>query len=247
MLLDELTHEPTTDEVQLLDFDPDYEVKLVAAILAERTHYSESQLRRRVELMDELERTAVLEAYFGDRSHNRRHKPGRQLELVGYRFEILSDYGAFRDLQRHRMLTITWQDLTPIHGYDVPPLVEVAGLASHYEDVLSSQSQLYGDLCGAFPAGAQPQYALGFAYRMRYAIQINARALTHMLELRTGPAGHDDYRRICQKMHDLLRAVGHTSIANMMRHVDHGRYDLGRIAAEERLAAKRAALKLGER
>lgn len=239
-LLADLTLEPTPTEVQLLDFDPDYEVKLVAAILAEQTHFSETQLRRRVEVMSHYERLSVLEAYFGDRSHNRRHKPGRQLEMVGYRFEILSDYGAFRDLQRHRMLTMTWQTLTPMHGYIVPPLIELSGLRDNYDGVLEAQATLFEELCETYPADAQPQYALGFAYRMRYAIQINARALTHMVELRTQPAGHDDYRRVCQSMHDAVNSVaGHSAIAQMMRYADYERYDLGRIEAEQRLEARR--------
>ncbi len=241
-LLADLTLEPTSSEVQLLDFDPDYEVKLVAAILAEQTHFSEVQLRRRVELMSHHEKLSILEAYFGDRSHNRRHKPGRQLEMVGYRFEILSDYGAFRDLQRHRMLTMTWQTLTPVHGYIVPPLIELSGLRGHYDAALEAQAALFDELRGVFPADAQPQYALGFAYRMRYAIQINARALTHMVELRTQPAGHDDYRRVCQSIHEAVENVaGHTAIAEMMRYADYERYDLGRIAAEQRLEARRQA------
>lgn len=231
-----------TPEVSLLDFDSDYEVKLVAAIMAESSVYGEAQLRRRAEIMADHERLAILKTYFGDRSNNRRHKPGRQLEIPGYRFEILSNYGAFRDLQRHRMATMTWQSLTPEHGYNIPVLVSEAGYADQYSEVLEAQAGLFYQLADKFPLDAQPQYALGFEYKMRYVIQINARALTHLVELRTGPAGHEDYRLIAQQMHTLIRdQAGHNAIAEMMQYADHNRYDLGRINAEERSYQKRLA------
>jgi thymidylate synthase ThyX len=240
-LLEEVPVEPAP-EVTLLDWDPDAEEKLVAAIMAESSHHGEAQVRSIVTRMSQGDRLAVLQRYFGDRSHNRRHKPGRQLELPDYRFEVLSNYGAFRDLQRHRMLTITWQLLTPMHGYEVPALVKLAGAQDTYEAVLEQQAALYHQLAEEFPVDGQPQYALGFAWNMRYTIGINARALTHMLELRTQPAGHVDYRRVCQQMHRLIaEQAGHTAIAAMMQYVDHGQHDLGRLAAEERLEAKRLA------
>jgi len=89
--------------------------------------------------MTTAERREVVRAYVGDRS-NRRHKPGRALERLGYRFDVLADYGAFRDLQRHRMLTIEWQTLSPRHGYTRPEAVDLAGelqprltVPSHYD------------------------------------------------------------------------------------------------------------------
>src|SRR5207244_3027241 len=114
--------------VTLVDFDPDAEDKLLAAMLYPYTELPEDQVLAKVRTLSADERAAVVRAYVGERS-NRRHKPGRALERVGYRFDILSDYGAFRDLQRHRMLTIEWQPLSPRHGYAVPPAVEEAGLA----------------------------------------------------------------------------------------------------------------------
>ena len=98
--------------VTLTDFDPDAEVKLVAAILYPVTHLPEAQVEARVRAMTTDERLEVVRAYVGDRA-NRRHKPGRALERSGYRFDVLADYGAFRDLQRHRMLTVEWQPLSP--------------------------------------------------------------------------------------------------------------------------------------
>ena len=96
--------------VTLLDFDPDGEAKVIAAICAPLTDRPEEEVRRRVDLLGAEEKRSLLRAYVGERS-NRRHRPGRAFERTGYRFDVVTDYGAFRDLQRHRMLTIEWQPL----------------------------------------------------------------------------------------------------------------------------------------
>jgi thymidylate synthase ThyX len=226
-------------EVTLVNWDPDGEIKLVAGALYESSAFSLNQLMRLAEKMSVDDRIYVLRQYFGDRSHNRRHKPGRALELTDYTFDILSDYGSFRDLQRHRLLTVVWQQLTPVHGYRIPVTVQAAGMRDRYVAVLECQRDLHRRLAEYFPLNAQPGYAVGMAYHMRYLLKANARELTHMLELRTGPQGHDDYRRICQSMHaDIRDQAGHKAVAGMMVHVDYERYDLGRISAEERLASK---------
>jgi hypothetical protein len=106
-------------DVTLLDWDPDGEDKVLAAICYAHTNLPEAQLLDRVRRLPADDRIALVHAYVGERT-NRRHKPGRAFERTGYRFDVLGDYGAFRDLQRHRMLTIEWQRLTPQHGYVVP-------------------------------------------------------------------------------------------------------------------------------
>src|SRR2546429_3623316 len=112
--------------VTLVDFDPDGEDKVLAAILYAASDLPEDQLAARVRALAPEERFALLDAYVGERG-NRRHKPGRAFERTGYRFDVLADYGAFRDLQRHRMLTIEWQPLSTRHGYEVPAPVVDAG------------------------------------------------------------------------------------------------------------------------
>jgi thymidylate synthase ThyX len=107
------------DEVTLTDYDPDGEVKVVAAALYPSTDLPDADLLRLARAMTADDRAAVLRASVGDRA-NRRHKPGRAFERTSYRFDVLTDYGAFRDLQRHRLLTIDWQSLTTGHGYSQP-------------------------------------------------------------------------------------------------------------------------------
>ena len=113
-------------EVVLTDFDPEGEVKVVAAALYAVSGLPDDQLLGRARRMTPEERGAVLAAYVGER-RNRRHKPGRALERTSYRFDVLTDYGAFRDLQRHRLLSLEWQPLGPRHGYAVPEAMDEGG------------------------------------------------------------------------------------------------------------------------
>ena len=226
--------------VTLVDFDPDAEDRVVAASLYPYVTLPEDQLLARVRELPADEKVAILKAYAGERT-NRRHKPGRGLERTAYRFDVLSDYGAFRDLQRHRMLTIEWQTLTPAHGFTMPEAVVEAGAEAAYREAMERSADLHGAVAQRFGA-AQAAYAVCLAYRIRYTMQLNAREATHMLELRTGPQGHPEYRRVCQEMHRLIaEEAGHRALADLMHHVDHGTYDLERLDAERAAERRREA------
>jgi thymidylate synthase ThyX len=233
----------TSDEpdVTLVDWDPDAEVKVVTAMLYPYTHLSEEELSRRVSGMTVQQRMEVMDRYAGERT-NRRHRPGRALERSSYRFDVVSDYGAFRDLQRHRLLTIEWQSLTPYHGYTMPEAVTEAGGAGVYEEAMGRSASLYEALEDHFGTTVAA-YAVTLAHRVRYSVQMNAREAMHMLELRTTPQGHPEYRKVCQKMHRLIAdKAGHHAIAGMMSFVDHADYEddgLGRLQAERRAEARR--------
>jgi thymidylate synthase ThyX len=225
--------------VTLTDFDPDAEDKLLAAICYPFTHLPDDQILARVRILGEGERVELLRAYVGERE-NRRHRPGRAFERVDYRFDVVADYGAFRDLQRHRMLTIEWQRLSPVHGYDVPESIDEAGVRDQFEDAMRRSADLYHELCEPFPE--QASYAVSLAYRIRFAMQMNAREAMHLLELRTLPSGHPAYRQVAQEMHRLIaEQAGHRAIASAMSHVDHTTYELERLAAERAAEARRTA------
>lgn len=231
---------PTVTLVDWWPRDPvDAEIELVVGAMYPHTDVPESQLHAHVSSMSSTERAAVLRAYVGERV-NRRHKPGRGFERVWYRFDILGDYGGFRDLQRHRMLTIDWQDLSPAHGHDTPEELSLAGVATSYDEAMTRSAELHARLHGDFPSPSQ--YAVNFGYRIRYAIQLNARAAMQMLELRSTPQGHPSYRTIAQQMHTAIADVaGHHVVADTMRHVDHGVAELERLDAERAAEARRAA------
>ncbi len=226
--------------VTLVDWDPEGEDKVLAAILYPVSDLPEDQLIARVRKLAPEERYALLDAYVGERA-NRRHKPGRAFERVSYRFDVLADYGAFRDLQRHRMCTIEWQPLTPAHGYERPDAVEEAGVTSLFEEAMERSASLYEDLSGPFPA--QAAYAVALAYRVRFVMQMNAREAMHVIELRTAPQGHPAYRAVCQDMWHLIRdQAGHHGLAEAMRYVDMSDDDLGRLGAERAAGARRAGI-----
>jgi thymidylate synthase ThyX len=225
------------ESVRLVDFDPDGEDKLIAAICYSHVSLSEHQVMRRVGTMSHDEKVSLIRAYVGDRS-NRRHRPGRAFERTDYRFDVLSDYGAFRDLQRHRMLTIEWQPLTPNHGYVRPEIVDESGRAGEFDEVMERSAALYDALLPEYPA--QAPYAVSMAYRIRYAMQFNAREAMHMLELRSSPQGHPAYRRVALDMHRLIRDVaGHKAIAEAMSHMTTEAPELERLESERRAEARR--------
>ncbi|MDY7101986.1 MAG: FAD-dependent thymidylate synthase [Actinomycetota bacterium] len=224
--------------VELVDFDPDGEDKLLTAILYPVVDLPERVVEERVRAMSAEERMAVVRAYVGER-RNRRHRPGRALERTSYRFDILADYGAFRDLQRHRMLTIEWQRLTPDHGYVRPAAIDEAGVASTFDETMERSAALHDALAERFDA--QAAYAVCLAYRVRFSMQLNARAAMHLLELRSSPQGHPAYRRVAQQMHRLIAdKAGHHAVAEMMRYVDHSdETELERLEAERRAEQRR--------
>jgi len=157
---------------------------------------------------------------------------------LSYRFDVLGDYGAFRDLQRHRMLTIDWQSLTPNHGYVRPELIDEAGVADVFDDAMARSAALYDALKSDFPQ--QAQYAISMAYRMRYSMQFNAREAIHLLELRSSPQGHPSYRRVVLEMHRLIeQQAGHRAVAASMTHLTTEAPELERLAAERRAESRR--------
>jgi thymidylate synthase ThyX len=230
---------PAADEVTLVDFDPDGEVKVVAAALYPSSTLPDAELLALARRLSARECAEVLGACIGQRA-NRRHKPGRAFERTSYRFDILTDYGAFRDLQRHRLLTIDWQALSPSHGYTQPEAIVEAGGDSDWKAVMERSGALYDALVEAGLTDAA-QYAVSMAFRVRFVMDMNAREAMHVIELRTVPQGHPAYRRVCQRMHRLIDEVaGHHAIAGSMQFADHSVVELERLQEERRLEQKRA-------
>ena len=173
-----------------------------------------------------------------------------RFERTGYCFDVLSDYGAFRDLQRHRLLTMEWQELTADHGYAEPAALEDFGAAGDWRGVMERTRELHAAMVRETSTAAA-QYAVPMAYRIRYRMQMNAREAMHVIELRTTPQGHPAYRRVCQAMHRLIADdAGHRAIAEAMRFADHSAVALERLGGErasERRRAERGEAADGER
>jgi thymidylate synthase ThyX len=229
--------------VRLVDFDPDGEVKIAAAIFFELGGLGAAEALEAARSLDDAARSNLIAAYAGERA-NRRHKPGRAFEATEYLFEIVTDYGAFRDLQRHRMCSMEWQELTPKLGYELPADVEEAGLAKLFHSAMERSAGLYEALVEHFEP--QAAYALSFAWRIRFTMRMNAREAMHVIELRSSPQGHPSYREVALEMKRLIAEVaGHRAVSEAMRWAGHGDGDLGRLEAEQRSEARRAGLEGG--
>jgi thymidylate synthase ThyX len=224
--------------VELIDVEGSEE-ELLASSLFESAAVSEREILDRVSSLPPDEQAEIIGELAGERA-NRRHRPGRGWEAVRYRFEIVSDYGGFRDLQRHRMLTCQWQRLGPDLGAGVPDEVRQAGVGGEYERALELSRGEFERLSDAGMPDAAP-YALCLGYRIRYALDLNAREAMHLIELRSGREGHPTYRAVAQAMHERIAAV-HPAIASAMTHVDSSREPrLERIMSEIRTHRKRLA------
>jgi hypothetical protein len=198
-------------EVTLLDFDPDGEDKVLTAACFAHLGCSETEAARRVRRLSLDEKVALLRAYVGER-RNRRHRPGRAFERTDYRFELVTDYGAFRDQ---------------------------AGLGGRYDEAIGRAESLYRTLLPDFPE--QSSYAVALAHRIRYVLQCNAREAVHLIELRSGAQGHPAYRRVAQQMYRAIaEEAGHRAIAATMSFVDLGSTDLERLDSERRAERRRA-------
>ena len=214
--LDEAAGQVTAPSVRLLRAHGSEE-ELLAALMYEASAVDEEHALAAVGRLTPEERVALLRELVATRE-NRRHRPGRGFETVTYRFEIVSDYGAFRDLQRHRLLTCQWQRLSPHLGADVPHEVEEAGLGPEYARALETSRAEYERLCVEGLAEEAP-YALCLAYRIRYVLELDAREALHLVELRSGREGHPSYRAVALQLRDAIATV-HPGVAAAMNFVD---------------------------
>ncbi|MGI8729200.1 MAG: FAD-dependent thymidylate synthase [Solirubrobacteraceae bacterium] len=227
--------------VRLTHVDGD-ENLLLGALLFESTGVAEDTTRAALQQLDSRERAELLADLAGERT-NRRHRPGRGLESLRYRFEIVSDYGAFRDLQRHRMLTCQWQTLTPDLGAGVPEELDEAGAGEDFRRALDISRRAYERLLGVGHDRRQAMYALCLGYRLRYVLDLNAREAMQLIELRSGREGHPTYRAVAHAMHERIAEV-HPAVAAAMTHVDRETEPrLERIVSELRSQAKIDALR----
>jgi thymidylate synthase ThyX len=219
------------EPVTLVDFWPKNELLLVPDMLYEYSNLSLEQLQAEVNGWPYDKKVEVLKAYTGERL-NRRHKPGRALEKAHYSWDLVCDYGIFRDLQRHRMVDdMNWQLLTPRYGYEVPKLIEDAGLTEQLEQCFDLSLQLYSAMQKAGYA-LEAQYATLFGHKMRWKVTYNAREAFHLHELRTTPQGHPGYRKLVLQMHEKLAEV-HPLLAEAMIFVNQDESpELTRLAAE---------------
>lgn len=225
-----------SDEVTLAEHDKDAEEKILQGIVYPNSKMPLSQIREAVRSMSDIQRKKLINEYFSRRS-NRRHKPGRALEHAYYTFDILSNYGIYRDLQRHRLLTQEAQDLTVLHGYDTPKELAESGYDKKYHECMAKVKEAFKALSKEHPKEAQYVVALG--YKIRWYMKMNLREVCHLTELRSMRQGHQDYRRVAQQMFLKVKEA-HPSLAECIKFVDMKEYGHGmeRIEAEKKIDRK---------
>lgn len=191
------------EAVTLVDYWPKNELNIVPDILYEHSGLSLKEIKKEVDKWPVNKKKKVIQSYIGER-YNRRHKPGRAFEKIHYSWDILCDYGIFRDLQRHRMVDdMSWQMLTPRYGYEIPKLVEEADLSGAFEKCFDLSLKLYS-LMQENGYEQEAQYATLMGHRMRWKMTFNAREAYHFIELRSSPQGHPGYRKIARQMYEKL-------------------------------------------
>src|SRR6476620_11355002 len=228
-----------TQSVKLLNFEDNFEaeVKIVSAILYEHAvGQSLENIIKYTKSITSEDRHNIIQTYTKFRT-NRRHRPGRAFEMVEYTFEMFTNFGMFRDMHRHRILTLERQLLSTRHGYDIPVEVIDLDITKDYKDCMYKSNEVYEIISKNMPEEAQ--YVVNFAYRYPYFIKVNLREVCHLIELRTIPQGHPDYRDICQKMFGQIKLV-HPLLADGMKFVDLEKYELERLSAEKNAEKKRS-------
>ncbi len=220
--------------VQLIGYDPDSIYAVAAALLFPHTNSSLYELEKKLAVLPKEDVEEILEAAAFARE-NRRHKSPRALERASFTFEITADFGSYRDLQRHRILTQDRQLLTCDLGYYIPEELKGTRMEKRYCDALDLAKGVYDRIAREFPEEAQ--YVVPMAYNIRWYFHINLRALQWLTELRSTPQGHPSYRKVAQEMAAQIFEVM-PEYKRFFKFVDFEGYDLGRMAQEIRNAQR---------
>ncbi|MDP2633117.1 MAG: FAD-dependent thymidylate synthase, partial [Candidatus Curtissbacteria bacterium] len=188
----------------LVEWDMDAEDRIVASILYKYSKVGYLSIKEQVSKMTDSQKAKVIKKVV-DLRQVRQHRLIRAFENTYYKFDIVANFGAYRDLHRHRMLTQERQRFTTELGYDVPPDLIAAKIANNYLAAANIVNKLYKKICGEFPDASQ--YVVMMGNRMRWYQWENLRELGWEAELRTGPQGHPDYRKIEHMKVEAVRVV----------------------------------------
>ena len=223
-----------TAQVTLTAYDDDALIRVASAALYPHTTHALADVVAHVRTLSHAEVVQIITLAAGERSV-RFHKPGRAYEETHYTFDVVADIGAYRDLQRHRMLTQTRQPFGVDLGYMVPAELRDAGLDGAYCAAIERASEFVRQ-CRA-DVGEASQYAVPMACLMRWSVTLNLREAYHLCELRSSPQGHPTYRAVAQQIYHAIRAV-HPELVAAMQFVDLNNYELERLDSERRLDKK---------
>jgi thymidylate synthase ThyX len=227
--------------VKLLNYEDncEAEIKVASAILYEQADgQSLEKITQYIRSLPAYDRKKIIQIYTKFRA-NRRQRPGRAFEMVEYTFEMFTNFGMFRDLHRHRILTMERQLLSTRHGYDIPAEIIKLSIGKDFKDCMYKCNEVYEMISRKYPTEAQ--YVVNLAYKYPYFVKLNLREACHMIELRTVPQGHPDYRKVCQKMYKQIKHV-HPMLSKGIKFVDLRKYELERFFAEKNVEKKKRGL-----
>ena len=213
---------------------------IITAIMYEQSPSTSYQnILQQVKKMTMTKKIQIINEFAKIRT-NRRHRPSRAFENTYYTFDLCNNFGMFRDFHRHRALTLERQLLTTDHGYVLPNEIKILGLEKDFKECMNNTKNTFEKIRKKFPE--QSQYVVNFAYNYPYFMKLNLREACHLIELRTIPQGHIDYRRVAQSMFNQINKV-HPNLSKIMKFVDLKEYDLERFESEKRTEEKRQKIK----
>lgn len=214
--------------------------KIIASMIYDQspsTSYQDILLQ--VKKMSKQNKNKIIETFAKLRT-NRRHRPSRAFEHVYYTFDLCNNFGMFRDFHRHRALTLQRQLLTTDHGFSMPNEITILGIEKDFKECMEKTKDVFKKIRQKYPE--QAQYVVNFGYNYPYLMKFNLREACHLIELRTVPQGHIDYRQVAQQMFKQINKV-HPNLSKIMKYVDMKEYDLERFESEKRTEEKRKKLK----
>ena len=227
---------------KIVDYETEKQAldKIITSIMYEQSPSTSYQnIMQQVKKMSKSKKIKIINEFAKIRT-NRRHRPSRAFENTYYTFDLCNNFGMFRDFHRHRALTLERQLLTTDHGYVLPNEIKILGLEKDFKECMNNTKKTFEKIRNKFPE--QSQYVVNFAYNYPYFMKLNLREACHLIELRTIPQGHIDYRRVAQNMYNEINKV-HPNLSKIMKFVDLKEYDLERFEAEKRTEEKRKKTK----
>jgi len=229
---------PKQSITKLVDFEAESKAinKVVAGILYEQSSgISYQKILSNAKKMPKNKKNQIIED-FSKLRKNRRHRPPRAFEMVEYTFDLINNFGMFRDFHRHRVLTMERQLLTTQHGFKMPDEVSILGIDKDFKDCMYKSKEVFDKIRKKYPP--QAQYVVNFAYNYPYFMRLNLREACHLIELRTVPQGHVDYRDVAQNMFKEIKRV-HPNMSKIIKFVDLKKYELERFESEKRTEEKK--------
>ncbi len=227
---------------KLVDYESEKNAidKIITSIMYEQSPSTAyQQILQQVKKIPKQKKIKIINEFTKLRT-NRRHRPSRAFESVYYTFDLCNNFGMFRDFHRHRALTLERQLLTTDHGYSIPNEIKILGIEKDFKDSMNKTRDTFEKIRKKYPE--QAQYVVNFAYNYQYFMKFNLREACHLIELRTVPQGHVDYRHVAQQMYKQIDKV-HPNLSKIMKFVDLKEYDLERFESEKRTEEKRKKLK----